>query len=136
MSHGGKMKQIEGFNGYYVTEEGKVYCDLGKGNRDRNKRVDPYELKPRVARNGYLRVYMRNTDTNKRVDKYVHRLVAENFIEKVEGKGIVNHKDCNRANNDKSNLEWVDYRENMEYAIKMGNLRRCESTGRLVSCIQ
>lgn len=127
------MKPIKDFDGYYITSQGKIYCDLGKGNRNKNKRCEPYEIKPRKAKNGYLRVYMRNSTTNKRVDKYIHRLVAENYITKIEGKNIVNHKDSNRENNDISNLEWVNHKENIDHALKMGNLKRCELTGRMVS---
>ena len=127
------MKSIKDFDGYYITPQGKVYCNLGKGNRDRNKRCELYEIKRRKARNGYLRVYMRNSVTNKRVDKYIHRLVAENYIDKIEGKNIVNHKDSNRENNNVLNLEWDNHKENMEHAIKVGNLKRCKLTGRMVS---
>ena len=26
---------IKDFDGYYISSEGKVYCNLGKGNRDK-----------------------------------------------------------------------------------------------------
>lgn len=32
------MKPIKDFDGYYITQEGKVFYDLGRGNRDKNKR--------------------------------------------------------------------------------------------------
>ena len=123
---------IDDFEGYYISTEGKVYCDLGKGNRDKTKRVDIYEIKPRLSRNGYLRVYMRQISTNKRVDKYVHRLVAEYFIEKPSGKNIVNHIDCDRTNNKVENLEWVTQKENLDYAMLVGRLRRDSATGRMI----
>ena len=79
---------------------------------------------------------MRNAITNKRVDKYIHRLVSEYFLDNPKNKKIVNHKDCNRSNNIVSNLEWVTSKENIEYAMKMGNLKRCENTGRMLSNIK
>ena len=127
------MKPIKDFDGYYITKEGKVFCDLGKGNRDRNKRCEPYEVNPRLTQNGYSRVYMRNTVSNKRCDRYIHRLVAEYFLDKPKGKNVVNHKDCNRANNHVDNLEWVTTKENIDYAIQVGNLKRCPVTGRMES---
>lgn len=127
------MKPIRDFDGYYITKEGKVFCDLGKGNRDKSKRCEPYEINPRLTKNGYARVCMRNTVNNKRYDKYIHRLVAEYFLEKPKGKNVVNHKDCNRRNNHVNNLEWVTTKENVEYAIQMGNLKRCPITGRMES---
>lgn len=130
------MKPIENFDGYYITKEGKVFCDLGKGNQDRSKRVEKYEINPRIARNGYMRVYMRNTINNKRYDRYVHRLVAEYYIENPNSKNVVNHLDSNRSNNHFENLEWVTTKENIEHAMNKGRLLRCPFTGRMVSGIK
>lgn len=104
-----KMVKIKGFDGYYITEEGKVFCNLGKG---------------RPTKGGYLRVCMRNLQTNKRVDKYIHRLVAEHFIPNPQNKRCVNHLDCNRTNNNVKNLEWATYKENNDYAIKLNRNNR------------
>ena len=50
----------------------------------------------------------------------VHRLVAEAFISKIEGKDHVNHIDGNRSNNHVSNLEWVSNHENVAHAWNTG----------------
>lgn len=50
-------------------------------------------------------------------DFLVHRLVAEAFIPKVEGKNFVNHIDGNPKNNCLSNLEWCNYEENSNHAF-------------------
>lgn len=34
------------------------------------------------------------------------------YIENIDNKPCINHKDKNRSNNNISNLEWVTYREN------------------------
>lgn len=52
----------------------------------------------------------------------LHRLLAEAFLFKPEGKNYVNHKDGNKLNNDLSNLEWCTHQENMMHAYKMGLL--------------
>ena len=39
------IKRIDGFCGYFISDEGKVYCNLGKGNRRNGKIVDLYEIK-------------------------------------------------------------------------------------------
>lgn len=118
------IKPIEDFDGYFISSEGKVYCNLGKGNRDRNKRCDMYEVNPRITRNGYLRVYMRQNSTGKRVDRYIHRLVAEHFISNPCHKPCINHKDCNRTNNLVANLEWVTHKENNAYTMQMEHVYR------------
>lgn len=115
---------IKDFDGYFISSDGKVYCNLGQGNRNKNKRCDMYEIKPRLAKNGYLRVYMRQTSTNKRLDKYIHRLVAEYFVSNPYNKPCVNHKDCNRSNNNFSNLEWVTHKENNAYTMSLKHVYR------------
>ena len=118
------LKPIKDFDGYYISKEGKVFCDLGKGNRNKEKRKELYEIKPRITKNGYLRVYMRNIKTNKRVDKYIHRLVAEYFLENPNNYKCVNHIDCDRTNNRVENLEWCNHKYNNDYAMKHGSMTR------------
>lgn len=50
----------------------------------------------------------------------VHRMVAQAFIPNPDGKGEVNHIDCDRANNAATNLEWATKRENIDHAIAEG----------------
>lgn len=126
------IKEIEDFDGYFISDKGEVYCCLGKGNRNRNKRVALYPIRPRYTTHGYARVYMRNNTTGKRVDRYIHRLVAEHFIPNPDNKRYVNHKNCNRADNDVSNLEWMSAKENTDYTMSVGHVVR-DSKGRYES---
>lgn len=67
---------------------------------------------------GYKQVQiMRN---NKRYTKYVHRLVAECFIENPNNEPEVNHKDGNKANNKVENLEWCTRSENQKHSYRIG----------------
>jgi hypothetical protein len=50
---------------------------------------------------------------------YIHRLVAEHFID-GDSSLEVNHKDGDKKNNYVSNLEWVTSRENQLHAFKLG----------------
>lgn len=108
------IKRIDGFCGYFISDEGKVYCNLGKGNRRNGKIVDLYEIKPRLTKNGYARVYMRRDFDGKRVDKYIHRIVAETYIPNPDSKRYVNHINFIRNDNRISNLEWVTAKKNTD----------------------
>ena len=59
----------------------------------------------------YLYYYI--TDKNKKRNKiYVHRLVAEHFLDNPMNLRDVHHKDSNPKNNDISNLEWLSHKDN------------------------
>lgn len=118
------IKQIKNYEGYFISDDGKVYSNLGRGNRRTGEVVDMYEVKPRKTKNGYCRVYARNTETGKRKDLYIHRLVAEYFVPNPDGKPNVNHINCDRADNRSSNLEWCTQKENLEYAVSLGRVFR------------
>lgn len=127
------LKEIIDFKGYFISDEGKVFCNLGKGNRRKTDRTVPlYEIKGRPTKGGYLRVYMRNQTTNKRVDRYIHRLVAQHFIPNPEQKPYVNHKNCDRTDNRLCNLEWVSAKENTDQTFELEHVIR-DAKGRYES---
>lgn len=70
----------------------------------RIRSVNGHYYKSRHNHNGYLTVSFRID--GKKVNKLVHRLVAETFINNLDDLPQVNHKDCNRTNNNVENLEW------------------------------
>lgn len=126
------IKPIPDFDGYFIEDNGTVWCSLKRGSHHKNDDSGKHKLKYRIARNGYARVYMRQTSTGKRLDQYVHRLVAEAFIPNPENKTCVNHKDFNRINNNVDNLEWVTYEENTAITEKSNHVFRDEY-GRFIS---
>lgn len=127
-----ELYDIPGFTGYKIDKNGNVYSVLKRGARDRKteKYKSPEKLKPRPAKNGYLRVCMREDITGKRVDKFIHRLMAEIFLPNPRGLPWVNHIDTNRANNDLSNLEWCTPADNNNYTFETGHVKRNKNTGR------
>lgn len=70
----------------------------------------------------------------KLVNKYVHRLVAETFIQNPNNLPQVNHKDCNITNNNASNLEFCTSSYNAKYREKFG-ISTTESQGHHVLAI-
>ena len=131
-----KIEPIYDFDGYFISNTGKVYCNLGKGNRRNGNTVTMYEVKPRFTKNGYTRVYCRQTSTNKRKDLYIHRLVAQYFIPNPENKPHVNHKNCIRNDNRVENLEWCTAKENNNYAVSLKHSNRDLKTGRYIGKIK
>lgn len=113
-----KSKIINGWgkNKYKVYEDGTV-VSLGRIGA-RGYIVKDRTLKTHPNSNGYLRVSMNLTGKSK--EYFVHRLVAQCFIENPEGKDKVNHKDGNKINNNAYNLEWVTSSENNKHAFKTG----------------
>lgn len=97
-----------------VSEDGKVVTRTKTGNT----------LKQTILKNGYVKVH--TVIDKKMVNVLVHRLVAIKYIPNPEGKGFVNHKDGDKTNNHKDNLEWVTSLENMAHA-KENNLLRSVS---------
>lgn len=57
----------------------------------------------------------------KRKNFYVHRLVAQLFIENPNNNLIVNHINLNRENNDVQNLEWCDQSFNVKHSVSLGS---------------
>lgn len=104
-----KWKTITEANNYEVSDEGEV----------RNKTTKQI-LKGRLSKSGYYQVNIKINETNKFSNRYIHRLVAQYFIENKENKREVNHKDGNKLNNDAENLEWVTSSENQRHRHSIG----------------
>lgn len=106
-----KWKDVEGFKGYTVSNNGRVKNPKGK-------------LMKQFGKNGYMRISMVDSNGRKRTVG-VHRIVATAFIERPADKTSVHHIDGNRGNNMASNLKWVTPKENTAYAIQKGSFNRC-----------
>lgn len=67
---------------------------------------------------GYARLQLAREGTKQNV--FVHRLVAEAFVENPDAKPEVNHRDGDKLNNAAANLEWVTRGENVRHAHDAG----------------
>ena len=90
---------ISGYKNYKISNFGRVM----------NSRTDRI-LKPSVNAWGYLQVIL--SKNGKIKNHAIHKLVANEFIEKLDGKNCVDHIDKNRLNNIVENLRWVSSSEN------------------------
>ena len=107
-----EYKVVSMFPNYKIYENGEIYN--GKRFFKFSESIDGY-LNLHVTRNGETKNF------------YVHRLVCFAF-HSIEGLNEfedyahlqVNHKDKNKSNNNKNNLEWVTSSENMFHAHRNG----------------
>jgi hypothetical protein len=106
------LKPIEGFEGKYsITSDGRVLSHI-KG------RFMVYSTNWL----GYKAVTLQLS--GKARYRYVHRLVAQAFIDKPEDKNEVNHIDGDKTNNSIENLEWTSRSENIKKAYETGLIPR------------
>lgn len=102
------MIAIDGYdNKYFITEDGNVFS--AKSNRFLSK-----------SDNGKGYLFVGLYKSKKTTQHYIHRLVAKAYIANTDKNKQVNHKDGNKSNNNKSNLEWATRHENMNHAVECG----------------
>lgn len=71
---------------------------------------------------GYLTCTLTNV-YGKRKTVRLHRILGLCFIENINNKSEINHKDGNKQNNTIENLEWNTHSENIQHAWNMGLLQ-------------
>lgn len=113
-------KPVVGYEGLYeVSNKGNVRSlNRTIPYKSQGKRAVAYGKQLHAVRNkaGYCRVNLCND--GKHSAKFVHRLVAEAFIENPANLREVNHKDENPSNNVVENLEWCDSAYNNKYGTR------------------
>jgi len=90
---------------YIIFNNGKIYSKY-------KKRF----LKPTIRKNGYayIRIYL-NGEYN---DYRVHTLIAKHFLKNPCKYKEINHKNCNKSDNNVKNLEWCSRSLNMKHAYE------------------
>lgn len=69
--------------------------------------------------NGYETIYVKQVANNKSTSRYVHKLVAEHFLEKEnEDQIYVLHKNYDKTDNTVENLKWATKREKELHQFK------------------
>ena len=101
-------------NRYMVSTAGRVISCFSWDVATKSYIPKVYFRSPCDNGNGYPIVSL--IVDGKKKNFYIHRLVAEAFLENPNDLPVVNHKDFNKWNNDVSNLEWMTQRENIRYS--------------------
>lgn len=118
-------KDVEGYEGMYqVSNTGRIkslerYFESAIGTQYHPEQIKkPSEKRHKGDSQGYLVTQLYKD--NKAKNCYVHRLVAEAFLENPDNKETVNHINGNKHDNRVENLEWCSRKENNEHALKTG----------------
>lgn len=107
-----EWRDIKGFSGYMVSDEGQVYSMKSNRLLTASKHVGDYRV-----------VSLKGNKKNHTL--LVHRLVYEAFVGSIPKGMQVNHKDENKSNNRLDNLELLTPKENSNYGTR--NQRIVES---------
>lgn len=111
-------KDVQGYEGLYQVS-----------NLGRVKSVDHYvkcgHNSTRIVKgkilsltdNGHGYMHTGLWKNNKGTQKYVHRLVAQAFIDNPNNYESIDHLNCKRNDNRVSNLEWVTFQENQRRSV-------------------
>lgn len=114
------MVDVSGYEGLYtVDREGNFWSWPRKGVPGHSLRAKKQYVNPK----GYLQVQL--SKAGKQATLKSHRLVATAFVENLEKKPHINHKNGIKTDNRAENLEWCTISENLKHAFKLG-LKSCK----------
>jgi len=119
-----EWRDIEGYEGLYQVS------NLGRVRSVDREIVDNNGchkiLKGRILKQTFSTKYYKVSLSKNNVasKKNVHRLVAEAFIERVDGKNYVDHINADTRDNRVENLRWVTMAENNRHIHELGHFNK------------
>lgn len=109
------FKDINGYEGLYqVSNFGNVKSANGIRSSHKNN-------------SGYLCIDLYKN--NKRKKYLIHKLVAEAFLDRIDGKDYIDHIDEDKNNNNSKNLRWCTHRENSIFRSSRMSNKSSKYTG-------
>ena len=105
---------------YLVSNTGEI----------KNKKTERIMMGSKV--NGYRFVNLHINSSTPKMNRLIHRMVAQTFLENPENKPVVNHKDTDILNNNVNNLEWVTYKENLNTLETKNNLKKGKNSKQIL----
>src|SRR5690625_2000937 len=130
-------KDIVGYeNEYQVSNFGRVRSkDRYVPHKNGSKRVVPGKMRKHVSEKDGYHIIMLNKN-KKRLDYYVHRLVALAQDTNPDNKPQVNHIDEVKNNNHYKSLEWVTRKENNNHGTRIDRIQKEKAKrGRAVTVV-
>lgn len=111
-----QWRPVKGYEGLYaVSNFGNIVSLMFRNNVCTKPKIR--SIVPHDNGNGYLYVHLIDFNGNRR-SLYVHRIVAEAFLENPQELPVVNHIDQQKKNNRAVNLEWTTQRENVKHSVE------------------
>lgn len=119
------MPKLEILQDYLVNEYGDLVSF---------RKSEPHLMKKQLYKNGYQYYPIQVGKKCKKIK--VHRIVACTFLDKINGKDMVNHKDGDKTNNYFGNLEWCNNSENQIHAFRVLKSRHAGKPKKKVLCVE
>jgi len=110
MSREIKFRAWVEFDKYEIGDDGSVFSKAYKNTFQRK------QMKHCLDKDGYPYVFF--VKNKKRYKRIIHRMVALLFVDNLDNKPIVNHKNGIRNDNRADNLEWVTHKENVIHSFQ------------------
>ena len=116
-----QWNNIEGFEGCYLVSNTGIVKTVPRIIKRKNGAFYPIKEKVKkgnVGKFGYVTIAL--VKENKTVTTYLHRIIAQAFLQNPNKDKIINHKNGIKSDNRLENLEWCTSKYNNQHAVDIG----------------